>query len=77
MSAAILALLPVLIPYGAQAIAQLIAMFSKSTPPSDADWQALMALTSKTARQQMLEVLAAHGIDPNSPQGQALLALTP
>ena len=77
MPAAVLTLLPVLIQYGLPAVQQLISMFNKPAGPTDADWQALMALTTKTARQQMLETLAAHGIDPNSPQGQAFLALTP
>jgi len=77
MSAALIALIPVILQYGLPAVQQLIAMFSKAGGPTDADWQALMLLTTKTARQQMLETLAAHGIDPNSPQGQAFLALTP
>ena len=77
MTAALATLLPILLPYGLAAVQQLIAMFSKGTPPTDADWQALAVLTTKTARQQMLEVLAAHGVDPNSPQGLALLALVP
>ena len=77
MPAAVLTLLPVLIQYGLPAVTQLIAMFQKSTGPTDTDWQALALLTTKTARQQMLETLANHGIDPNSPQGQAFLALTP
>jgi len=77
MSSALVTLIPIILQYGAPAIQQLIAMFTKSAPPTDADWQALALLTTKTARQQMLEVLAAHAIDPNSPQGKALLALTP
>lgn len=77
MSAALTTLIPILLQYGTQAVQQLIAMFSKTTPPTDADWQALALLTTKTARQQMLDVLTAHGIDPASPQGQAFLALVP
>ena len=74
---AILALLPIILPYGEKAVAALIQMFTKSTPPTTDDWQALIALTQKTARQQMMETLAAHGIDPTSPQGVAFLALMP
>lgn len=77
MPAALQTLLPIIIQYGSQAITQLIAMFSKTTGPTDADWQALAQLTQTTARQQMLQVLAKHGIDPASAQGQALLALVP
>ncbi len=77
MSAALVALLPVILPYGLQAVNQLIAMFSKASGPTDADWQALATLTTTTARQQMLAVLKAHNIDPASPQGLALLTLVP
>lgn len=77
MPAALVTLLPILVPYGIQAVSQIIAMFTKSTAPTDADWQALAALTQTTARQQMLNTLAAHNIDPASPQGVALLALVP
>lgn len=77
MPAALIALIPLVIQYGAPAVQQLIAMFSKTTPPTDADWQALGLLTQTTARQQMLQVMAKHGIDPSSPQGVALLALVP
>ncbi len=77
MPAALVTLLPILLPYGAQAVQALIAMFTKASGPTDADWQALSLLTTTTARQQMLAVLNAHGIDPASPQGAALLALVP
>jgi len=45
--------------------------------PTQTDWDTLKALSAKTARTRMLEALAANGIDPTSPQGLALLALTP
>lgn len=77
MPAALVTLLPIIITYGSQAVQSLIAMFSKSTPPTDADWQALALLTKTTARQQMLVVLTEQGISPNSAQGQAFLALLP
>ncbi len=77
MPAALVTLLPILLPYGVQAVQAIIAMFSKAGGPTDADWQALALLTTTTARQQMLAVLKAHGIDPASPQGLALLALVP
>lgn len=77
MTALLLQLLPVVLPYGVQAVTQLIKIFSSSTAPTQADWDALVALTQTTARQQMLATLQKHGIDPASPQGVALLALTP
>ena len=77
MPAALITLIPIILQYGVPAVQQLIAMFNKPAGPTDADWQNLATLTSITARQQMLATLAKHGIDPNSPQGQALLALTP
>jgi len=79
--AAIIALLPSIIDmitkYGVPAAKQLWTMFSQAGGPTPADWDALIASTAKTARQQMLDTLAAHGIDPTSPQGVAFLALTP
>ncbi len=76
MLAALITLLPIIIPYGTAAVAQLIAMFSKGTP-TDADWQNLAMLTTTTARQQMLAVLKEHNIAPDSAQGVALLSLVP
>ena len=79
--AAIIAILPSIIDlinkYGVPAAKTIWAMFSQSGGPTAGDWDALQKQTETTARQQMLAVLAAHGIDPNSPQGQAFLALTP
>ncbi len=78
---AILAILPSIIDlitkYGVPAAKTLWTMFSQSGGPTAADWDSLEKQTAITARQQMLLTLAAHGIDPNSPQGQAFLALTP
>lgn len=62
--------------YGIPAIAAIVKLF-QTTNPTDADWAALIASCSITARQQMLAALQKAGIDPASPQGVALLALTP
>lgn len=62
---------------GPPLVAAVVKMFSQPGGPTQADWDNLLKLTSTTARQQMLQTLAAHGIDPNSPEGQAFLALTP
>lgn len=45
--------------------------------PTQADWDALKALAANTARTRMVDALKSNGIDPASPQGVALLALTP
>ena len=77
----LLALLSLILPeiekYGPIAIKAIIGIFTSKTAPTQAQWDALIQATSTTAREQMLEVLKNHGIDPNSPQGQAFLALTP
>jgi hypothetical protein len=77
---ALVAILPsiiqLIVTYGVPAAEQIYKMFSAPAGPTQADWDQLKTLTSTTARQQMLAVLAAHGIDPASPQGVALLALT-
>jgi len=44
---------------------------------TQADWDTLLSLGKQNARSQMLLALAQNGIDPASPQGVALLALTP
>lgn len=69
------------------AIAQLILtyglpfaqkLWQLATQPAvtQADWDALTALASQSARSKMMDSLTKAGIDPASPQGQALLALT-
>lgn len=52
-------------------------IWSKGNPPTEAEWQELLALGRTYARAQMLASLARQGIDPASPRGIALLALTP
>ena len=75
--AAIAQFAPLFIEYGVPFVEQLYKMFSNPTGPVQADWDALKQLTNTNARQQMLTVLAANGIDPTSPAGVAFLALTP
>lgn len=75
--AAILALIQQFGPIGIQIAEQLWKMFQSGGNPTQADWDVLKALASKTARQQMLDALAKAGIDPNSEQGKAMLALVP
>jgi len=81
MPAGLLALISLILPeiekYGPVAVKAIIGIFTSKTAPTQEQWDALIKATSTTARDQMLAVLAAHGIDPNSPQGQALLSLVP
>lgn len=63
--------------YGPVVAAAIWGMFTKPGGPTGDDWANLISLTATTARQQMMQVLAAHGIDPTSPAGVAFLALTP
>jgi hypothetical protein len=75
--AAITALAPIILQYGVPFAEQLFKMFSSTTGPTQADWDALKAATTVTARQQALAAFARAGIDPASPQAVALLALIP
>lgn len=43
--------------------------------PTQADWDQLKALAAQNAKAQMMAALIRNGVDPNSAQGQALLAL--
>jgi hypothetical protein len=56
---------------------KLFQLLSSKTPPTQADWDHLSALADVTASQQMQAALNRAGIDQNSAQGQALLALVP
>lgn len=56
---------------------KLWALWTSKAAVTQADWDALKALGKQNARSQMLLALANNGIDPASPQGIALLALTP
>jgi hypothetical protein len=56
---------------------KLWSLWTSKTTVTQADWDALLSLGKVTARANMLQALANNGIDPASPQGLALLALTP
>lgn len=80
MSPAIIALiLQYALQYGPGTIQAIVALFSNpaGAAPTPEQWQALIALTTTTARQQMMDSLKRAGIDPASDQGKAMLALTP
>ena len=55
---------------------QIAQWWNTKTVPTDAQWAELLAKGGQMARQRMVLALVQGGIDPTSPQGQALLALT-
>lgn len=71
--------LTLLAKFGPPAFTAFLALFQPAADgtPTAAQWQALLASTQITARDQMLTTLKAHNIDPASPEGLAFLALTP
>lgn len=71
-------ILQIILQFGVPFAEQIWKMFAGANPtPTQADWDALKALAANTARTRMMDALRANGIDPTSPQGVALLALTP
>lgn len=73
-------ILALVLKYGPEAISLAEFLWQKitaGTPPTQADWDQLKALANNTARSQMTAALLKAGIDPNSEQGKALLALVP
>lgn len=72
------AIIQAILQFGIPAAEQIWKMFSNpATPPTQADWDSLKALAAQSARSKMQATLLANGIDPASPAGVALLALTP
>ena len=68
-------LIPLIIQFGLPVAERLFALWSSGAPPTQADWDALKALAKATRKDDMLAALTRNGIDPASPQGQAMLAL--
>jgi hypothetical protein len=71
-----IALIPLISQFGLPFAEQLWTLVQSNAAPTAADWAALKALTATTSEDEMMKVLLAHNIDPNSPAGVALLALT-
>jgi hypothetical protein len=67
----------ILVREGLPAAIKLWELFKQGGEPTQADIDALKVFGSKTPRSQMIEALQRAGIDLNSPQAQALLALVP
>ena len=66
-----------IINYGLPFAEKMVALWSNKAPVTTTEWDALKALAGNNARTQMLAALARAGIDPNSPQGVALLSQVP
>ena len=76
MSAVLIAqLLATFGPSAIQLIDTLIAQIQNKGDVTPAQWASLSAALKSNAADEMTKVLQAQGIDPASPQGQALLAL--
>lgn len=56
---------------------QIAQWWSNNAKPTDAEWAALAAKGAQFARQRMALALVQNGVDPTSPEGKALLDLTP
>jgi hypothetical protein len=68
-------LLPLIAQYGLPVAQKLWELWSSNGAPTAADWDSLKALGTATRKQDMTAALIRNGVDPASPQGQALLAL--
>lgn len=65
-----------IISVGLPAAIKIVEKWEKGDAPTAAELIELEAMTNQRAKDRMLRVLATQGIDPASPQGVALLALT-
>jgi hypothetical protein len=69
-------IISLIITQGIPAAEKLWQLWSSKAAVTQADWDALKALSLQNARSNMMLALARNGVDPTSPQGQAFLALT-
>lgn len=61
--------------YGLPLAEQLWQKWGSTAAMTQADWDQLKALAAQNAKSQMMAALVRNGVDPNSAQGQQLLAL--
>jgi hypothetical protein len=69
------ALIPIIAQYGLPVAEALWQKWSSGTPPAQADWDQLKAMTKVTALDVVKARLAAAGIPLDDPKAQALIAL--
>lgn len=77
--AALIPLITALAPLGIQGLALITSLIQKwetSGAVSSIEWQGILDKSSQTADDRMLLALKANGVDPTSPTGIALLAVT-
>ena len=72
-----LTLLPLIVQYGLPFAEQMWQNITSGTAPTQAQWDALKAMSTQTARTQLLAAFARAGVDPASPNAVALLATVP
>lgn len=72
----IISLLTTFGPSAVNLITTLISKWETNGAVTSAEWATLTTSLNQTALQRMTAQLTAAGIDPNSAQGQAMLALT-
>lgn len=70
------ALIPIIAQYGIPLAESLFQKWTTAAVPTQADFDELRALASRTAKDEMLLALQRANVDPNSDAGKALLALT-
>lgn len=69
-------LVPIIVKYGLPLAEKLWQKWTSGAVPTQADWDELKALANQMSQDRMTAALIRAGIDPNSDQGKALLALT-
>lgn len=69
-------LLPIIAKYGIEFAYKLWLKLAAGGEPTQTDWDELLGLSRKQAKDKMLAVLAVAGIDPASDAGKMLLGLT-
>lgn len=68
-------IIPILVQNVPAFVDELVKLFSQTTPPTAEQWAALQSMTKVKALAVMVQVLNEQGIDPNSEQGKAFIAL--
>jgi hypothetical protein len=68
------ALIPIILQYGVPVAEKIWQLATTNTAPTQADWDALKALSQNTARTQLLAALARANIAVTDPVAVALLA---
>ena len=68
-------LIPLIAQYGLPVAERIWTLWAAGSPPTKEAWESLRQLASQTAKDRMLLAIQRAGIDPESEEGKALLAL--